>query len=158
MFDCYSSWLVLQFFDFLLDSQHSPDSGNSWESMGIPGNLGNSRGHFLELGIPLPQARVQFCIVVPYRCLSQSHGRRNPLVRRSRGSPRSNTGGRTPALSFSLSRSIPNSASASIGPPLEFQGQRPRLPLTTRCLDAQVGRLDPSSGQIELSAGLKARK
>ena len=28
------------------------NDGNSRESIGIPGNLGNSRGRFLELGIP----------------------------------------------------------------------------------------------------------
>ena len=29
-------------------------------------------------------------------------------------------------------------------------------PLITRCFDAQVGRLDLSNGQIELTTGLKA--
>jgi len=48
-------------------------------------------------------------------------------------------------------------ASTNIAPPLEFQGHRPRLPQTSRCFDAQVDRLGPSSGQTELSAGLKAR-
>jgi len=37
-----------------------------------------------------------------------------------------------------------------------FQGNRLRPPLTTRCLDAQVGRLDSGDGQTELTAGLKA--
>ena len=52
---CYSPWLGLQFFAVLPVFQPSPDSGNSRDLMGIHGNLGNSRDHLLELGIPRPQ-------------------------------------------------------------------------------------------------------
>jgi len=42
---------VKQDFVVLPVFQPSPYSGNSRESMGIPGNMGNSRGQFLELEI-----------------------------------------------------------------------------------------------------------
>ena len=47
--------------------------------------------------------------------------------------------------------------STSIERPLASLEHRLRLPLSARCLGAQVGRLDPSNGQIELSKGLNAQ-
>jgi len=61
-------------------AQPSPDSGNSRESMGIPGNLGNSRYHFPELGIPLP-----------YRCTAVQYSSTVHVYRRGRSKKRSTT-------------------------------------------------------------------
>ena len=47
--------------------------------------------------------------------------------------------------------------STSIEPSLASLGHRLRVPLPTRCLDAQVGRLDLSNVQFELSKGLNAQ-
>ena len=47
--------------------------------------------------------------------------------------------------------------STSIERSLASLGHRLRVPLPTRCLDAQVGRLDPSNVQFELSKGLNAQ-
>ena len=47
--------------------------------------------------------------------------------------------------------------STSIEPSLASLGHRLRVPLPTRCLDAQVVRLDLSNVQFELSKGLNAQ-
>ena len=47
--------------------------------------------------------------------------------------------------------------STSIERSLASLGHRLRVPLPTRDLDAQVGRLDPSNVQFELSKGLNAQ-
>ena len=62
-------------FGCLLRSWIPKISGNSRESMGIPGNLGNSQGHLLESGNPPPlqYSTVQYSTVLLYMCSKQEH-------------------------------------------------------------------------------------